>query len=65
MLSFSTTKPIRAATLADLQKEVERRVLVGTIKATGGRMSEAARLLGIERSGLYKKLKRHGLRVNK
>ncbi len=44
-------------TLADAEEEQIRRVLA----ATGGNKSRAAKILGIERKTLYRKLDRMGL----
>jgi transcriptional regulator of acetoin/glycerol metabolism len=44
-------------TLADTEAEQVRRVLA----ATGGNKSRAAKILGIERKTLYRKLERMGL----
>jgi len=41
--------------------EAERRAIVRALSLTGGNRTEAARLLGIHRTGLYQKLRRHGL----
>jgi len=48
--------------LRQLTLEAERRAILHALRASGGRVSQAARLLGVDRSGLYKKLRRHGLR---
>lgn len=45
-----------AGTLA----EVERSAIRATLKQTDGRLSEAARILGISRTTLWRKLKRYG-----
>ncbi len=63
MIEFKPEKAVCGETLADLLREVEKRVVVGVIKAKGGHMTRAAEFLGVERSGLYKILYRHGLRV--
>jgi transcriptional regulator with PAS, ATPase and Fis domain len=39
----------------------ERRALRRALSLSGGNRTEAARLLGIHRTGLYQKMKRHGL----
>ncbi|HEB51839.1 MAG TPA: sigma-54-dependent Fis family transcriptional regulator, partial [bacterium] len=43
-------------------KEVERRAIAAALSACGGDKAKAARALGISRTALYDKLKRHGLR---
>ncbi len=40
--------------------DVEREVILATLRETGGNKSEAARLLGITRATLHKKLKKYG-----
>ncbi len=50
------------STLADAIEEIERRMLSDALSASGGNQSEAARVLGLSRVGLIKKLSRLGLR---
>ena len=64
MIVFKTSKPMRAKNIADLHRQVERRVIVDVIKAKGGNIAEAAAVIGIGREGLYKMLKRHGMWVS-
>lgn len=47
-----------AAAVADL----ERRLILGALAATGGNHSASARRLGLSRVGLLKMMRRHGLR---
>ena len=42
-------------------QENERRYLEQVLKSAGGRVEDAAKALGIPRSSLYEKLKRHGI----
>jgi DNA-binding NtrC family response regulator len=42
-------------------KEAERRAMVVALQACGGDKAKSARTLGISRTALYEKLKRHGL----
>ncbi len=56
--------PRPVAGMAPLKKQVavaERRALERALALTGGNRAEAARMLGIHRSGLYQKLKRYRL----
>jgi DNA-binding NtrC family response regulator len=47
---------------ADLPlREVEKRVIEATMRRHGGNVTEAAQALGIDRSSLYDRLKRHGI----
>jgi DNA-binding NtrC family response regulator len=41
--------------------EVERELIRRALKRSGGNVSEAAKLLGLSRSALYRRLERHGL----
>jgi DNA-binding NtrC family response regulator len=43
-------------------REVERSVLTHALATTDGNVSAAARLLGLERKALERKLARHGIR---
>ena len=54
--------PDAASTLARAIEEIERRMLSEALAASGGNQSEAARVLGLSRVGLIKKLSRLGLR---
>jgi transcriptional regulator with PAS, ATPase and Fis domain len=54
-----TDKPLR--NLQNELAEAERRAICRALALTRGNRTEAARLLGIHRTGLYQKLKRHGL----
>jgi len=47
--------------LKQLVEQLERRVLVDTMRRTGGNKTRAAALLGLSRLGLRKKLDRYGL----
>ena len=41
--------------------EVERRTIVHALKVTGNNISDTARQLGIDRTTLYRKLKKYSL----
>jgi len=41
-------------------EDIEQRAILATLKETGGNKSEAARVLGITRATLHKKLKKYG-----
>jgi len=45
----------------DVMDEIERRRLVAALRAAGGNRSQAARALGLPRTTLLNKLRRHGL----
>jgi DNA-binding NtrC family response regulator/tetratricopeptide (TPR) repeat protein len=47
--------------LAHAVERVERQVIAATLTRTGGNISEAARVLGLTRRGLYLKMRRLGL----
>ena len=55
--------PTLAANPTTLE-ELEIRHIERTLKATGGRVAQAATTLGIPRSTLYQKLKRFGIDPN-
>ena len=44
-------------------REVERRHILHVLQATGGNRTEAARILGLDRKTLYRKLRRYGFNV--
>jgi DNA-binding NtrC family response regulator len=47
--------------LTDAVKEFERRYIVAVLAATGGNVSQTARILGVTRQALQQRLRRHGL----
>ena len=47
--------------LADEMSRKERDLLEKTLQEAGGNRSEAARMLGISRSALYRRLEKHNL----
>ena len=49
-------QPIRAA-----QADAERAAVLAALRKTGNNKSQAANLLGIHRTLLYKKMKKHGI----
>ena len=49
-------------TLADAVRELERGTIEEALRASGGRVTEAAARLGLERSHLYKKMRKLGIR---
>jgi DNA-binding NtrC family response regulator len=46
-------------------RDLEKECIMGTLRKTGGNISESARILGITRMTLYNKMKEFGLSVNK
>jgi two-component system nitrogen regulation response regulator NtrX len=48
-------------TLREIRDRVEREYILSCLAATGGNMSQAAELLGLERSNLYKKMRALGI----
>lgn len=50
------------ASLSELVREAERRIVVEALTAHGDRVADTARALGVERSNFHKKLKALGLR---
>ena len=55
------TGPPSEASLAARMDELERGALLRALERSGGSKAEAARVLGINRSTLYYRLKKHGL----
>jgi DNA-binding NtrC family response regulator len=55
------TEVVGQKTLQDIVAEVERRVILQALHATGQNKSRTARLLGLPRSSFYEKLTRYGL----
>jgi two-component system response regulator HydG len=55
--------PAARPTPADIRplEDEERRLVLRALEATGGNVQEAARLLGISRATIYRKLERYGL----
>ncbi|MEO0811729.1 MAG: helix-turn-helix domain-containing protein, partial [Myxococcota bacterium] len=52
----------------DLKSQVEafeRQRIVEALEDSGGKVAPASRALGLTRAGLYKKLHKYGLRVDK
>jgi len=52
-------------TLKEEMESAERRAIQRALNHAGGNRSEAARLLGIHRTGLYQKMKHHGLETRR
>lgn len=44
-------------------RDVEKKLLVATLERVAGNKKEAAKHLGLSRSALYAKLRRHGIRA--
>ena len=54
----------RPITLAAAVDELEREMIEATMHRSAGNVSEAARILGLTRRGLYLKLRRLGLEAH-
>ena len=52
------------AHLFDTIVDIEKKMILRALKITGNVQSDAAQLLGIGKSGLNKKLKKHGIEIN-
>jgi transcriptional regulator with PAS, ATPase and Fis domain len=50
------------APLKTLMADTECRAIIRALKHTGNNRAEAAKILGIHRTGLYQKMKKHGIR---
>jgi DNA-binding NtrC family response regulator/tetratricopeptide (TPR) repeat protein len=57
----SSARAIQPGNLSQAVEEVERELITMTLTRAGGNVSEAARVLGLTRRGLYLKLRRLGL----
>jgi DNA-binding NtrC family response regulator len=67
VLPEARPRPGDAATpqrLADSVQEFERQAIEAALRAADGSMTQAAATLGLERSHLYKKMRRLGMRVD-
>jgi len=47
--------------LKDIMAEAEKQAITGALKLTGNNRAAAAKMLGIHRTGLYQKMKKHGI----
>jgi len=52
------------AHLSDTIMDIEKKMILRALKITGNVQSDAAQVLGIGKSGLNKKLKKHGIEIN-
>ncbi|MFH2128878.1 MAG: sigma 54-interacting transcriptional regulator [bacterium] len=55
---------INASTIREINAEAETKAILAALENTGNNKSQAARLLGIHRTQLYKKMKKHGIAGN-
>jgi two-component system nitrogen regulation response regulator NtrX len=66
-LSLQASQPLMkrafqlGQTLRDVREQVERDYILACLEATGGNISHAAQILGIERSNLHKKMRALGI----
>ncbi len=61
------TKYQKTPSVGDLNKilnDIEKQSIIKALETTDGNKSRAAKILGINRSGLYQKLKKHGISIN-
>ncbi len=61
-LVAGATDPVWGAPAGLPLRELERRAIVATLERTGGNVKATADLLGIDRSTLYDKLRKYGIR---
>lgn len=61
VLTFHPAHPVKAESLPELLRVIEKRVLLSVLNAAGGNVSNAMPALGISRAGVYKVMKRHGI----
>jgi len=55
------TEPEPGGTLQEARREFEKRYIERVLQQTGGNISRAARILGIDRANLYRKMKQVGV----
>jgi two-component system nitrogen regulation response regulator NtrX len=55
------TGPSRASTLHEARAQYEREFILSKLKENNWNISQTARLLGLERSYLYRKMKNYGI----
>ena len=63
----SNDKIPKTPSVGDLNKilnDIEKQSIIKALETTDGNKSRAAKILGINRSGLYQKLKKHGISIN-
>jgi two-component system NtrC family response regulator len=58
---LSSIESAPAANLKEAVADLEKRLIVKSLQASGGNLSQAARDLGLSRLGLRNKLERYGL----
>jgi len=55
------TGPTRVSTLHEARAQYEREFILSKLKENNWNVSQTARLLGLERSYLYRKMKSYGI----
>lgn len=60
----NNNRPLCVGSLNKTLNEIEKQRIIDALKASGGNKSKAAKMLGINRAGLYQKLKKHGIPIN-
>jgi len=55
----------KCISLAEAKDMLERQLILDALKKTDGVQTEAARLLGLSPKNLWKKIKKHRIKVNK
>jgi transcriptional regulator with PAS, ATPase and Fis domain len=61
MLKDEVTRPAASAPTGGALQDMECRMIEDVLKSTGGNKQKASKLLGISRTTLYRKMKRHGI----
>jgi DNA-binding NtrC family response regulator len=61
----SASSGLPGSTLKEAVEAYERQTLIAILEAHGGRVASAAQQLGLTRAGLYKKINKYGLSVDK
>ncbi|MGB9825903.1 MAG: helix-turn-helix domain-containing protein, partial [Desulfofundulus sp.] len=61
-ISQGKKRDLHNRTLATLLQEVEKEAVLEALASSGGNKMQAAKMLGISRAWLYKKMRQHGIR---
>ncbi len=57
--AYDCSQPL--SMLKDIMAEAEKQAIAGALELTGNNRAAAAKMLGIHRTGLYQKMKKHGI----
>jgi Nif-specific regulatory protein len=63
LADYSGTADAAPATIKEATEQVERQMVVGALRQSGGNRSQAARILGLTRQGLLNKIRRYEIKL--